>query len=199
MTTGKPTLEFEYMSLDDFEEALLDKPDNEKWELIGGRVIRGMVGARIEHQRIVRNINTALTNHFRGKSMPCESLRETFWLKEKKLDLGVFPDVMVHCGGIEPGAVSLNDPIVLFEVTSPGSDARDRLEKKDLYLKLPSLKNYVLVKRDKVYVEVLSRDNEGWTGYQVLEGPEAVLRLPAIKLELSLGEIYRDVSGGAAA
>jgi len=195
MTIGKPALEFEYMTLDDFEEALLDKPENEKWELIGGRVIRGMVGARIEHQRIVRNIDTALTNHFRARKKPCESLRETFWLKEKALELGVFPDIMVHCGGIAPGAVSVNDPLVLFEVTSPGSDARDRLEKKDLYLKLPSLKAYVLVKRDKPYLEVLSRGSEGWTGYQVLEGREAVLRLPDISLELSLAEIYRDVGG----
>ncbi len=34
-----PVVQFEYMSLDDFEELLLDKPENEKWELIGGRII----------------------------------------------------------------------------------------------------------------------------------------------------------------
>jgi hypothetical protein len=28
------------MSLDDFEELLPDKPADEKWELIGGRVVR---------------------------------------------------------------------------------------------------------------------------------------------------------------
>ncbi|MET3693284.1 hypothetical protein ABID43_002831 [Methylobacterium goesingense] len=34
------------MALDDFEELLADKPRNERWELIGGRVVRMMVGAR---------------------------------------------------------------------------------------------------------------------------------------------------------
>jgi hypothetical protein len=28
------------MSLDDFEELLADKPADEKWELLGGRVLR---------------------------------------------------------------------------------------------------------------------------------------------------------------
>ena len=41
---------YEYMSLDDFEELLLDKPADEKWELIGGRVIRGMVGCPLGAQ-----------------------------------------------------------------------------------------------------------------------------------------------------
>ena len=36
---------FEYMDLDDFEEYLADKPEHEKWELIGGRVVKLMVGA----------------------------------------------------------------------------------------------------------------------------------------------------------
>ena len=40
--------QYEYMSLDDFEERLADKPADEKWELIGGRVVRMMVGARWE-------------------------------------------------------------------------------------------------------------------------------------------------------
>ena len=34
------------MALDDFEELLADQPDGERWELIEGRVVRMMVGAR---------------------------------------------------------------------------------------------------------------------------------------------------------
>ena len=34
---NKQTLQFEYMSLDDFEEMLADKPADERWELIGGQ------------------------------------------------------------------------------------------------------------------------------------------------------------------
>jgi hypothetical protein len=80
--------QFEYMSLDDFEELLLDKPRDEKWELIGGRVIRGMVGARWEHKQIVLNLILGLNNHFRKVGSPSRAFDETFWLKEHSLDLG---------------------------------------------------------------------------------------------------------------
>jgi hypothetical protein len=36
----------ERISLDDFEELLLDRPEDEKWELIDGVLVKGMVGAR---------------------------------------------------------------------------------------------------------------------------------------------------------
>lgn len=54
--------EFERMALDDFEELLADKPRNERWELIGGRVVRMMVGVRWEHARIVRDIEPGATS-----------------------------------------------------------------------------------------------------------------------------------------
>lgn len=98
---------FEHMSLEDFEELLLDKPEDEKWELIGGRVIRGMVGARWEHKQIVVNITVAMTNHFRARGSSCRAFDETFWLKEKSLNLGVFPDVLVFCGRPPEGATQL--------------------------------------------------------------------------------------------
>ena len=48
--------QYDYMDLDDFEELLADKPRDEKWELIGGRVVKMMVGARWEHHFIVREV-----------------------------------------------------------------------------------------------------------------------------------------------
>ena len=66
---------FETMSADDFEELILDMPADEKWELIGGRVIRSMFGARWEHKRIVQNITVAMMNDFRGKRSACRALR----------------------------------------------------------------------------------------------------------------------------
>jgi Uma2 family endonuclease len=181
------------MSADDFEELILDMPADEKWELIGGRVIRGMVGARWEHKRIVQNITVAMMNDFRARRSPCRPFDETFWLKEKLLDLQVFPDVMVRCGPLEPGAAHLSDPVVIIEVLSPGTEARDRHEKWALYQKLASVKHYALVARDKAHVELFSRGEAEWSGFQVLDGIGQMLRLPAIDFEMPLAEIYRDV------
>ena len=114
-----PALKFELMSADDFEELILDMPADEKWELIGGRVIRGRIGEQWEHKRIVQNISIAMMNVFRSQGSPCRPFNETFWLKQKLLDLQVFPGVMVRCGLLEPGAAHLSDPVVIVEVLSP--------------------------------------------------------------------------------
>ena len=53
---NRPSSHYEYMSLDDFEELLADKPADEKWEPLGGRVVRMMAGARWEHNRIDRDV-----------------------------------------------------------------------------------------------------------------------------------------------
>src|SRR3954468_19350042 len=107
---------FLYMDLDDFEEYLADKPEHEKWELIGGRVVKMMVGARWSHHRLVRNIDFALTRRFSESGSSCRTYTETFWLKKRFLHLAVFPDVLVHCGAVERDATSVNDPVALFEV-----------------------------------------------------------------------------------
>jgi Uma2 family endonuclease len=193
MTGLKPkSLEFESATFDEFEAMLADKPESEVWELIGGRVVRGMVGARIEHQRIIGNIDFALKAHFRGRKRPCESLRETFWLKARFLDLEVFPDVMVHCGEIARGAVSIDDPLILFEVSSRESDHRDRFEKGDLYRQLPSLQQYVIVQRDREYVDILSRTGSGGWSASVAERG-GIVKLPPVDLDLPLAEIYAGV------
>ncbi len=43
------SLEYDYMSFEDFEEFLADTPKNERWEHVGGRVVKMMVEARWEH------------------------------------------------------------------------------------------------------------------------------------------------------
>ena len=63
----------------------------------------------------------------------------------------------------------------------------------DWYQKLPSLKKYVLVERDRAYVDVFSRAAKDWDAYQSLEGLSEVLRLPVIDFEIPLKEIYRGV------
>ncbi|MEJ1158129.1 Uma2 family endonuclease [Prosthecomicrobium sp. N25] len=187
--------QFETMSFDDFEELLLDKPENERWELIGGRVIRGMVGARWEHHLISQNVMVALRQHIKATKRPCHVFQEAFYLKRRELDFAVLPDVMVQCGRLEPGATSIQDPMVVVEVLSPGTEARDRYEKWDGYKKLPSLVHYVMVHRDKPLIEVRNRNGAEWR-IDWLEGLDRSLSLPAIDFSMPLAAVYEDVLTG---
>lgn len=190
---SRPLADYEYMSFDDFEEALADKPRNEKWELIGGRVVRLMVGARWEHAAIVGNIARSIGNGLDRNGRDCLVFTETFYMKQKALDAQLLPDVMVVCGDLEPGATSTAEPVVLMEVMSVGSEGRDRLEKWAVYQRLPTLLHYVLVARDRPHVEVFDRRDGRWSGLQVVDGLDGVLSLSGLDLGLPLADIYRRV------
>ncbi|GLK56740.1 Uma2 family endonuclease [Methylopila capsulata] len=187
---------YEYMSLDDFEELLADKPAHEKWELIGGRVVRMMVGARWEHARIVQNIARHLGNRLDAAGSRCQVFAETFFMKQAELEAATLPDVMVVCGDLTPGATSTDAPVVLFEVMSAGSEARDRFEKWHVYQRLPSLQHYVLVTRDRPMIEVFDREGGVWSGLRLFEGLDGVVKLDALGVELPLADIYRGVLSG---
>lgn len=181
------------VSLADFEEMLADKPEGEKWELIDGHVYKLQVGAAWEHKQIVLNLTLAVNNHLRSRGSSCRGYDESFWLRDLSLELGVFPDLLVFCGPLAPGQTSVADPIVLFEVVSKGSEARDRLTKRIAYQRLPSLQHYVLVERDSVLVDHYIRRDDGWYGEPPLDALNQKLALAAIDLSLPVAEIYRDV------
>ncbi len=181
------------MSLEDFEELLADAPDDERWELIGGRVVRMMVGARWEHNQIITNLNVALVNRFRANGSPCRTLVESFRMQSKTAQSSLLPDLIVYCRRLSPGATAMSDPSVIFEVLSRGTQRRDREDKWAVYQTLPSLKHYVLVTRDRPHVEVIDRDGEDWSGHRIADGLAATLTLPGLHVALPLAEIYADV------
>ena len=80
---SRPALEPQHMSLDDFEDLLADAPDDERWGLISGRVVKMMVGARWEHKRIINNLSEGLNSRFRAAGSPCRTLTETFRMKDE--------------------------------------------------------------------------------------------------------------------
>jgi len=190
---NRPNPGYDHTAVEDFEEMLPDRPGDETWQLIGGRVVAMAAGGRWEHHQIVGNLQLALANHFRRRGMPCRVFRETFWLREPALALQVLPDIMVHAGPLEPRQASISDPIVVIEVVSRGSAYRDRQEKRALYQKLPSVQEIALVALDAPAVELVRRgEADDWV-LRTLEGIDAVLRLESIGFAAPLAELYLDV------
>ena len=80
---------------------------------------------------------------------------------------GRFPAASVSCGARCRNFVA--DPVVLFEILSESSEARDRGEKRREYQRLPSLAHYVLIDQEVARVEVYSRADNRWL-FQEVEG-----------------------------
>ncbi len=183
----------EFMDLDDFEDFELNRPEDEKWELINGRVVRSVVGARLDHARIIQNVNFALRSHIRAKGLPCETFTESAWLKERFQKLAAFPDVMVRCGPIEPDAPFVDDPLILIEVVSPTSGSRDHGEKAPAYMRLASARHICLIDRDRIRIEVFDRREEAWVPQEPIESLVGHLEFAALEFAMPVADVYRDV------
>jgi Uma2 family endonuclease len=110
-----------------------------------------------------------------------------------------YPDAMILCSPRQPGRTSVSDPIVVFEIMSPSSVATDMIHKNAEYRATPSVQRYVILEQSSVAAMMFTRKGEDWVS-EIVEGSDAVLRLPEIGIEFPLGELYRDIDfppGGA--
>lgn len=181
------------VAMSDFEEMLFDCPEDEKWELIAGVVVKSMVGARLDHHTINSNVQFALESHLRQTKRPCTVFRETFYLKRDEEDLAALPDLMVHCKPVTLDVTSVREPVILIEVVSPTSAYRDHFQKRVAYTAIPSLNHYVLINRDEMVVEHYVRTPEGFIGQPQVSKPEDRIPFADIDFTITLAEIYAGV------
>jgi len=165
-----------------------------KSEYHGGEVFE-MSGGTIDHSRIIRNIARRLSEKLEGK--PCEPFEANLRLFSRVYDRGVYPDAQVICGpidyhGPDMSRTTVLNPSVVFEVLSPTTAAYDRGEKLQVYLSIPSLKQYVILESDKPLVEIFTRTDSGWLRTEA-NGIESTALIASIAVELKLSELYLGV------
>jgi Uma2 family endonuclease len=159
----------------------------ERYELDRGRVVM-MTGGSREHWQITANLLKALDARLdAGRYMV---------LPEFGVDVAPhsirFPDVVVDVPGETRGDLKARAPVVIAEVLSPSSERVDLGDKAAEYLKLPSLMAYLVFAQDEMKAWLWARGPKGGfsPGPEVIEGEEAVARIAALEIELSLAEIY---------
>ncbi len=93
------------------------------------------------------------------------------------------------CTPIAPLDEEIREPVVIVEVLSRTTGDRDRGAKWVGYRELPSLQHYVLVAQGQRWVEVYSRNADGWS-LTLHAPPLQAVPLPAIGVGLEIDEIY---------
>ena len=163
-----------------------------KSEYLDGRII-AMSGARREHNLITGNILTELNIQLRGQA--CQVVSNNMRVKTGAKGAYFYPDVVVFCG--EPQFEdnvfdTLLNPTLVVEVLSPSTAMYDRGEKFARYQELSSLREYLLVAQDRVYIEHYRLVKSVWVPTE-FRSLDAVLSLVSIACELPLQDIYRRV------
>ncbi|HEY2621375.1 MAG TPA: Uma2 family endonuclease [Acetobacteraceae bacterium] len=152
-----------------------------RYELVAGEIV-AMAPERIEHTRAKQHIWRRLTEAIEGGNLPCEALVDGMVVE---VDEGTTyePDVLVRCGPRLPtGTLKLRDPVVVIEVLSPSSLARDTGAKLEDYFRLASVLHYLIVKTENHTVIHHARGQNGAILTRIVREGPLLLEPPGITL-----------------
>jgi len=154
-----------------------------KWEFDGFQPV-AMTGGTFAHAVIQGNLVRALNNRLAGT--PCRAVGP-----DLKVSIGLsyrYPDVLVTCTPTAPDAVVSADPVVIFEVLPASTASDDRTIKLAEYKSLPSVRRCVMLEQVRVFATVITCTNTGWD--HALAGPDGMLVMPEIGVEIAMAELY---------
>jgi Uma2 family endonuclease len=81
-------------------------------------------------------------------------------------------------------------PLVVFEILSPSTRKRDLTIKRDIYQRMPTIEDYVIIAPRTLEVTHLARA-AGWQP-AIVRSLDDRIALPSIGVDLPLSEIYFD-------
>lgn len=164
-------------------------PSDRKYELVDG-VIRMMTGGTAGHSRVASNVLAYLHPRLRGTG--CRVYNSDMAVRLSDTDVR-YPDVSVFCGDQadrgRDGELAFSDPVVIVEVLSPSTAAKDRRVKLDEYAALPSVDTIVLIDPVAEVARVVQRLGSGsWRDELFVEAHD--VDLPALRLTVPHAEIF---------
>lgn len=168
----------------------LERKREEKHEFLDGLVL-AMAGGSLEHARLQARLIVELTRLLRDR--PCAIYSSDARVRIEVTKTSTYPDVTVVCGDTLTAAddpEAITNPIVLVEVLSDSTEARDRGEKFAHYRRLAALEEYVLVSQTERRIEIFRRAEDMWTFHEAIGGESIELR--SLELKLEVDAIYLD-------
>ena len=154
--------------------------------------VYAMAEGTTAHSRIGSNLMIELGGQLRGKDCQPYNSDLKIRIPFPEGEIAYYPDLSIICEPGSPEQTYQENPLVIFEVLSPTTRRTDENEKKQAYLSIPSLQHYVLLESESIAATIHTRGAGplGGFGKEVLRGPEAVLALSALELEIPLSSFY---------
>jgi len=160
-------------------------PGDERWEIIGGTAYNMTPAPRIKHQDITSNFHIRLK---KDPNNPCYTGIAPMDVVFDEYNI-VQPDVLVVCDESKITEDNIQGaPDLIIEVVSPGTELKDRREKKNLYERF-GVREYILVFPEREYVERYCLKEGNYGGPEIFNWDE-VLKLTVFEIEINLWEIF---------
>jgi Uma2 family endonuclease len=169
-----------------------ERPREEgRFELSKGVVTQTMINVTRHHARVCRNIVAELSLLLDPKIFDVA----TADFAVRSVDGIRGPDIVVDRATGDGAALATEDPLLLVEVLSPSSYARDFVEKLEEYTNIPSLQTYLICSQDEPRAWVWARTADGsWPGKpEMLEGRDGHIALAGLAVDLTMAAIFRGI------
>lgn len=157
-----------------------------KWEFDGWRPVE-MLGVTHAHAVLQSNLAGLLFPRLRGT--PCRFLGSDMQLRLP--DRVRYPDGMILCSPVAADALTVDDPLVVFEILSEGSQTTGRIDKNREYASISSVRRYIMLEQDRIAATVFARAGEDWAGHVLVSGD--MLDMPEVGVVLALADLYEGV------
>jgi Uma2 family endonuclease len=190
MLTNEPALAYQKQKYTIPEYLEMENAATEKHEYYQGEIF-AMSGAKLQHNRVVRNLLTSLTRELKGK--PCEPLGSDARIHIPENTLFTYPDISIFCEkpeSLNNDEMNFLNPSVIIEVLSPSTKNYNRGEKFKLYRDIHTLREYILVEPEAIGVEAFFINAHGNWELKEYRSINDTLQLKTINVSLSLTEIY---------
>jgi Uma2 family endonuclease len=177
------------------EYLLMEEQSAARHEFRHGQII-DTAGGTLEHGRIAAGLIREIGNRLKGK--PCYPVGSDVRVKITGKPHYCYPDVTIVCGPVifDPPdkRTTIVNPQVVIEVTSPSTAEDDRADKFYDYMRIDSLKEYLLVSQEKMRVDTFYRqDDRIWAIEPSFEGKETSVRFRSLGITVPLIDIYSEV------
>ena len=154
-----------------------------RFELASGEVV-AMAPERAAHARAKAAAWGALRDAIRDADLPCEAFADGMAVRVD--DATVYePDASLRCGEpLDDDAVEFSDPVVVVEVLSPSTRARDAGAKLADYFRLPSVRHYLILRTDTRQAIHHARAEDGVITTSIVTEGTITLDPPGIAITL---------------
>ena len=179
------------VSIEDYLEG--EQHTDIKHEYLGGQIV-AMGGASDRHGLIGLSLAALLHPHARSKA--CQ-----LFMGDMKVRVDhdgdsyfYYPDLLLSCNPADKEhAYYRRHPCLLVEVLSPTTERIDTREKLLAYRLLPSLREYLLLRQDRVKADLYQMGDEGRWQHLVYTQTDDTLALRCLDVAVRLRDVYVDV------
>ena len=148
----------EKISLEEFL-ALVESDPEHRYEYIDGYAYM-MTGGSPDHAIIGSNLNRILSDRLRRRPCIVYDSDAAFQLPGKER---LYPDLSVSCDRRDRNADKvIQYPCLIIEILSPGTRARDKGIKADLYQECTSIQEILFVETRIMRLQLYLRENDEW-------------------------------------